>query len=157
VKLFQIEEPDGGFPDPDLPGTAIGVDASGAVAEAAFAVGGNAVVLNDDDGFVRVLPVPGPAAPAADWRALFEGIKLRAERVLARPVTHAVVALGAPPPSGMADVLLAAAAEAGIGILRVVRVAELPAADPPALAAACLAEDLLPPPGTKISAATYLS
>src|SRR5208282_6059652 len=45
VKLFQIEEPDGGPTDTDASGAAIGIDASGSQAEVAFSVGGNALVL----------------------------------------------------------------------------------------------------------------
>jgi hypothetical protein len=157
VKLFQIEEPGDNPPDPALPGAAIGVDASGAAVEAAFSVGGNAVVLNDRDEFVRILPVPAVHAPAAEWRTLFEGVRLRAERMLARPVTHAVVMLGAPPSPGVAAVVRTAAAEIGIEILRLASATELPAGDAPALAAALLAEDLMPRPGTQTSTASYAS
>jgi hypothetical protein len=156
VKLFQIEEPEGGPPDASIPGAAIGIDASGAAAEAAFSVGGNAVLLHDRDQFVRILPVPGMEAPMAQWRVLFEGIRLRAERVLARPVTHAVVLLGATS-AGVAEMVQGAAAEAGIEILRLVGAAELPSEGAPALAAALLAEDLMPRPGTRPSTATYVS
>ena len=51
VKLFQIEEPDGSPVDPDAPGVAIGIDISGAEAEIAVAVGGNAAVLSDREEF----------------------------------------------------------------------------------------------------------
>jgi hypothetical protein len=137
MKLFQIEEPDGSPADPDAPGAAIGIDASGADVVVAFAVGGNAAILADREGFEQDLPVPPPDAPDAVWQALFEGARLRAERALAQPVTHAVVALGAAPPDAT---LAAAAGAAGLGILR--RVEAAGAA--PALAAACLAEDLAP-------------
>src|SRR5262249_15814485 len=90
VKLFQIEEPDGSPADPDAPGAAIGIDATGAEGEVAFAVGGNAVALDDREGFALDLPVPAAAAAAEDWRSFFEGARLRAERALGRPVTHAV-------------------------------------------------------------------
>ena len=83
LKLFQIEEPDGSPAEANLPGAAIGVDASGALAEAAFAVGGNAILLRDHAEFAPVLPVPAATAPESDWRALFEGVRLRAERLLA--------------------------------------------------------------------------
>src|SRR5215469_17634630 len=92
MRFFQIEEPDGSPADPDAPGAAIGIDAGGDLAEVAFSVGGNALLLADREGFERALPVPGPDAPLADWQMLFEGAKLRAERALARPVTHAVLA-----------------------------------------------------------------
>ena len=116
MKLFQIEEPDGSPAATGLPGAAIGIDASGAAAEAAIAVGGNAVVLRDRAEFAGILRVPAASARVADWRALFEGVRLRAERLLARPVTHAVVMLAAPP-AGAGAMLRAAAAQAGIEIL----------------------------------------
>src|SRR5690242_2653506 len=97
MKLFQIEEPDGSPADPDMPGAAIGLAALGPSAEIAVAVGGNAVILTDRVGFERDLPVPGADAATEGWQALFEGARLRAERGLARPVTHAVVALAATP------------------------------------------------------------
>jgi hypothetical protein len=149
VKLFQIEEPEGGPADPDLPGAAIGVDVSGGVAEAAFSVGGNAVILNDRPEFVRILAVPKAIEAAEEWQALFEGLRLRAERLLARPVTHAAIVLAALPPPAAAEVLRIAAARAGVDILRLLSAAELSAADGPALAAARIAEDLVPRPGTE--------
>src|SRR5438270_2185985 len=85
MKLFQIEEPDGSPVDPDAPGVAIGIDISGAEAEVAVAVGGNAAVLADREGFPLDLAVPPPEAPADDWQNLFEGARLRAERALAQP------------------------------------------------------------------------
>ncbi len=62
MKLFQIEEPDGSPADPDAPGVAIGIDISGSSAEVAVAVGGNAAVLPDREGFALDLAVPAPAA-----------------------------------------------------------------------------------------------
>jgi hypothetical protein len=156
VKLFQIEEPDGSPVDMSLPGAAIGVDASSGVAEAAFSVGGNAAMLREREEFARLLPVPATTAPAAAWRALFEGVRLRAERALARPVTHAVVVVGASP-ADAAETLRAAAAEAGIEILRLLGAAELPGGDTPAVAAALLAEDLRPRSGTESPATAYFS
>ena len=84
VKLFQIEEPDGAPADPDAPGAAIGIDAGGALAEVAVAVGGNAIVLDDREGFELALPVPAAGGGRA-WQELFEGARLRAERALAAP------------------------------------------------------------------------
>jgi len=146
VKLFQIEEPDGSPSDPEAPGAAIGIDISGAEAQVAVAVGGNATVLADRDGFTLDLSVPPLLAPAEAWHTLFEGARLRAERALARPVTHAVVAVDAAPAPGFVETLREAAAAAGVALLRV----EMPAAggEPPAIAAAILAEDLAPRPGT---------
>jgi hypothetical protein len=145
VKLFQIEEPEGGPADPDAPGAAIGIDTSRGLAVVAVAVGGNAVVVEDRAGFELMLTVPGIAAEAAAWRALFEGARLRAERALGRPVTHAVVAAGAASDAGSPD-LLEGAGQAGIEILRVVDVGDMSHGEAPALAAAILAEDLAPRP-----------
>jgi hypothetical protein len=156
VKLFQIEEPDGAPADANLPAVAIGVDASGAIAEAAFSVGGNAVMLSDREEFALVLRVPETTETVDEWRALFEGVRLRAERMLGRPVTHAAVVLAAPP-AGAAETLRAAAAEAGIEILHLASAAELFGRDAPVLAAALLAEDLMPRPGTGNPAPAYSS
>ena len=156
MKLFQIEEPDGSPVDPHAPGAAIGIDISGKLAEAAVAIGGNAVLLADRDGFERDLPVPPPSASAEEWRLVFEGVRLRAERALAQPVTHAVLIV----PRGFDPehtALLSAASEAaGLALLRIVARDAIgtlagpslasPSATPPALAAAVLAEDLAPRP-----------
>ncbi|MGC2412177.1 MAG: hypothetical protein WA459_05720, partial [Stellaceae bacterium] len=83
MKLFQIEEPDGSPADPDAPGVAIGIDISGSSAEVAVAVGGNAAVLPDREGFALDLAVPAPGASHEAWQRLFEGARLRAERGLA--------------------------------------------------------------------------
>jgi hypothetical protein len=146
VKLFQIEEPDGEPADPNAPGAAIGIDASGGLVEVAFSVGGNALVLDDREGFEQALPVPPIAAAAAAWQEVFEGARLRAERALARPVTHAVVALAAAPDTRTAKCILEAAAQAELGVLRLANRSELSAGPSPALAAATLAEDLAPRP-----------
>ncbi|HEX3537156.1 MAG TPA: hypothetical protein VHU15_10335, partial [Stellaceae bacterium] len=130
--------------DPDAPGAAIGIDVGGAVAEIAISVGGNAAILADREGFEMSLPVP--AAPDGDWRHLFEGAKLRAERALARPVTHAVLALGAAPNADFAAGLADAAGAVGLELLRLVPAAALAAGEPRACAAAVLAEDLAPRP-----------
>jgi len=145
VKLFQIEEPDGLPIDADAPGVAVGVDISGAQAEVAMAVGGNSVVLADREGFALDLPVPKAAAPAAEWLDLFEGARLRAERALAQPVTHIVIATTAPAEPAMVERLTGAAEAAGLKVLQIVS----PSGgddEPPALAAAILAEDLAPRP-----------
>ena len=146
VKLFQIEEPDGSPVDPDAPGVAIGIDISGAAAEVAVAVGGNAVMLGDREGFALDLAVPAPAAPAAEWQLLFEGARLRAERSLAQPVTHAVLVLGSAPDAAMAALLLTAGEAAGLTLLQFVAGDNIGTAKPPALGAAVLAEDLAPRP-----------
>jgi hypothetical protein len=152
VKLFQIEEPDGAPADPDAPGVAIGIDIGGTQAAVAVAVGGNAVVLADRDGFALDLSVPAQAAPAEDWQRLFEGARLRAERALAQPATHAVLAVAAaaaPPDAGFAARLYAAGEAAGLTLLRILAPAAIAATgeqQEPALAAAALAEELAPHP-----------
>ena len=145
MKLFQIEEPDGSPSDPDAPGAAIGIDASGKLAEVAFAVGGNAAILADREGFERDLPVPGADAPVAEWQALFEGARLRAERALGRPVTHAVLVFVALDPALAAEILRAGEA-AEIELLRIVAPGDFAMAARAAEAAAILAEDMAPPP-----------
>jgi hypothetical protein len=146
MKFFQIEEPDGSPVDPDAPGAAVGIDAGGELAEVAFSVGGNAMTLTDREGFERALPVPGPDAPLADWQTLFEGAKLRAERALARPVTHAVLVFAAPLDPALAAELLRASEAAGVELLRLVATGDLESGATPAQAAAILAEDMAPRP-----------
>ena len=142
MKLFQIEEPEGGPADPSAPGAAIGIDAGGAEVEVAFSVGGNAVILGDREGFELALSVAVPnAAGEAQWQHLFEAARIRAERALARPVSHAVVVLGA---SAAADLLREAAEAAGLTVLQLIRKADLPAGANAALTAAIFAEDLAP-------------
>ncbi len=144
MKLFQIEEPDGS--PTDMPGAAVGIDAGGPLAEVAFAVGGNAVILADREGFERDIPVPPLDAPAEEWQSLFEAARLRAERALARPVTHVVLAFEAPDDAGMAALRQAADA-AGLELLAVVpRRTRADAGEAPALAAAIMAEDIAPRP-----------
>jgi ribosomal protein L18 len=147
VKLFQIEEPEGGSADPDAPGAAIGIDAAGTEAQVAFSVGGNAVVLVDREGFERALPVPATTGAGDEWRQLLEAAKVRAERALARPVTHTVILLADVADAGIAQKVREAASEAGLGVLRLVTKSELPGGPEPALAAAALAEDLAPRTG----------
>jgi hypothetical protein len=145
VKLFQIEEPEGGPIDADAPGAAIGIDASGAVAEVAVSVGGNALVLAHRDGFEQRLAVPPFDGAATQWRELFEGVRLRAERTLARPVTHAVVVFRVLPDPARSRLLIGAE-QAGLTILRLAAVDDFSAGAAPALNAAILAEDLGPRP-----------
>jgi hypothetical protein len=147
MKLFQIEEPDGSPVDPEAPGVAIGIDISGAQAEVAVAVGGNADLLADREGFALDLAVPAPTAPADDWRDLFEGARLRAERALAQPVTHAVLALASAPDAALGARLQTAGEAAGLTLLQLVARHEIGTEKAPALAAAILAEDLAPRPG----------
>ena len=79
------------------------------------------------------------------WQELFEGARLRAERSLGRPVTHAVVAVAAPPDRDFAALLAAASEKAGLALLRVIAAGER-GDEPAALTAAILAEDLAPRP-----------
>jgi hypothetical protein len=146
VKLFQIEEPDGSPVDPNAPGAAVGIGLSGTLAEVAVAVGGNAVMLADREGFERDLPVPPPGAPPEAWQELFEGARLRAERALAQPVTHAVLAVATASEPAHGARLLAAGEAAGLTVLRIVASGELGSGEAPAFAAAVLAEDLAPRP-----------
>jgi hypothetical protein len=145
VKLFQIEEPDGGPADPNAPGAAIGIDLTGREVEVALSVGGNAAVLVDREGFERVLAVPDAAALSARWQEVLEAARIRAERALACPVSHAVIVLAASDADASNKVREAAEA-AGLKVLRFSRKAELPAGVSAALAAAVLAEDLAPRP-----------
>ena len=140
MKLFQIEEPDGSPSDPDMPGAAVGIDVSGARAEVATSVGGNAVALADRDGFELDLTVPPLDAPGIAWQGLLEGARLRAERMLARPVTHAVIV--ARPEA--AERVQGAAAASGLDLLRVLRPDATTGGEMPACAAAVAAEDLAP-------------
>ncbi|HEX3524107.1 MAG TPA: hypothetical protein VHT52_18715 [Stellaceae bacterium] len=144
MKLFQIEEPDGGPADPSALGAAIGIDAGGSEVEVAFSVGGNAIVLADREGFERALAVPDATAGEARWQELFEAARIRAERALARPVSHAVVVFGALADADLPDKLREAAEAAGLTVLRLVRKAELSAGARAVLSAATLAEDLAP-------------
>jgi hypothetical protein len=151
VKLFQIEEPEGGPTDPRAPGAAIGIDAAGTVAEVAMSVGGNAAVLTDREGFEQALTVPAFDGAIAEWRELFEGARLRAERALARPVTHAVIVFAELPDAAPRRVVAAAAEQAELTILRVAAVADLASSATSVLAAAILAEDLAPRPDSGVS------
>lgn len=146
VKLFQIEEPDGSPADPNAPGIAVGIYIGGAQAEVAVAVGGNPTMLRDREGFESDLPTPPLNDPPEAWQSLFEGARLRAERALARPVTHAVLAVPANLQTAAVERLVQSARAAGLDVLRVVGQHEIPAGEAPAMAAAVLAEDLAPRP-----------
>jgi hypothetical protein len=131
TKLFQIEEPDGSPADASAPGAAVGIAFGKGIGAVAFAVGGNAEILPSPDG--------EPLLESEDLAAMLVGLRMRAERQLGRPVTHAVVAL---PPIEEGPLAVAAAA-AGLTILETTDLgtASLESA---ALAAASLAEDLAP-------------
>lgn len=131
MKLFQIEEPEGPPLDASGPGTAVGIAVNKEGGAVAIAVGGNAEILPGADG-ARFLA-------EKDLAALLLGLRARAEKQLAQPVTHAVIAL----PPIEAGPLAVAAQAAGLTVLE--------ALDPgtksiesAALEAAILAEDLAP-------------
>jgi hypothetical protein len=137
MKLFQIEEPDGASYDENAAGAAVGIDLAGA--RVAIALGGNAELLPEAEGEDRPAGTP----------ALLLGLRSRAEKQLARPVTHAVIV------TEDRDGVLSAAQAAGLSVLRLMRRAEAAALaggaaplDAPALGAAIVAEDLAPPAGT---------
>jgi hypothetical protein len=146
VKLFQIEEPDGSPSDPDMPGVAVGIHIGGAQAEVAVAVGGNPMLLYDREGFESDLPTPPLNDPPEAWHTLFEGARLRAERALARPVTHVVLAAPSNLQPAAIELLIDAARAAGLEVLRVLGSEKVRPGEAPALAAAVLAEDLAPRP-----------
>ena len=148
VKLFQIEEPDGSSADPDTPGVAVGMHIGGAQAEVAVAVGGNAMMLRDREGFESDLPTPPLNDPPEVWQTLFEGARLRAERALGRPVTHAVLAVPTNLQPATLDRVVGAAQAAGLELLRVIARNDIPAGQAPAIVAAVLAEDLAPRPSS---------
>jgi hypothetical protein len=148
VKLFQIEEPDGFPQDDDMPGAAIGIDATGRLAEIAFAVGGNALILTDREGFERDIPVPPLDAGAAAWQELFEWARVRAARALARPVTHAVLGLAHRPDAAALAAIEEAAKQAGLELLRISEPDTKSATGSAALALATLAEDTAPRPAS---------
>ena len=132
-KLFQIEEPDGSPLDPSGPGAAVGIGIrkAGRILQGvvAVAVGGNAEILPSNDG-ERVLE-------SGDLAELLLGLRSRAEKQLARPVTHAVVML---PPIEQGPLALATEA-AGLRLLDSVDPGTK-SAEAAALEAAVLAEDL---------------
>ncbi len=139
MKLFQIEEPEGAPLSADGPGAAVGIDLAGDWAAVAIAVGGNAEILPGPDGAWRL------QTAGQNLAALLLALRSRAEKQLARPVTHAVIATDGE--TGGAA-LEAAAKAAGLVILRIVTRQSAggnrPGADAAALGAANLAEDLAP-------------
>jgi hypothetical protein len=142
MKLFQIEEPEGAPLSVDGPGAAVGIELAADSAAVAIALGGNAELLPGAAGEPRL------ETAGQGLEAVLLALRARAEKQLARPVTHAVIATD----DGRASRPLAAAAEAaGLAVLRVVtRIAAAggdPAADAAALGAARIAEDLAPQAG----------
>jgi Ethanolamine utilization protein EutJ (predicted chaperonin) len=150
MKLFQIEEPEGAPPRSDEPGAAVGIELSlAAGAAVAVAVGGNAEILPGADGAAR-LPMATVRRGDGAWDSFALGrvllaLRVRAEKALARPVTHAVIAAAATADADRAT-LAAAAEAAGLRVLRVMDVAAAAAlargsADAAPLGAAIQAED----------------
>ena len=151
MKLFQIEEPDGTLSAPEGPGVAVGIDLHETGCAVAVAVGGNAEILPDADGGRRLMP-SGALADAAALPAILLALRGRAEKQLARPVTHAVIAADAAPERAIA----AAAETAGLVVLRLLSRAAAaghargaPAGDAAALGAAIEAENLAPMPASE--------
>ncbi|HEV2263394.1 MAG TPA: hypothetical protein VGR79_02555 [Stellaceae bacterium] len=139
MKLFQIEEPEGAPLSADSPGAAVGIDLAALSAAVAIALGGNAEILPGADGERRL------ATNGQPLDAVLLALRARAEKQLARPVTHAVIAT----PDGRDGAALAAAVKAaGLTILRVVTqraaAGRDSGADAAALGAARIAEDLSP-------------
>ncbi len=131
MKLFQIEEPEGPPLDSSGPGAAVGIATDAKAGAVAIAVGGNAEILPGADG-ARLLE-------DSDLAALLLGLRARAEKQLARPVTHAVVAI----PPIEAGPLAVAAQQAGLTVLEIVD-RGTDTIEHAALEAAILAEDLAP-------------
>jgi|SRR5579883_36342 len=149
MKLFQIEEPEGSPLESDGPGLAVGIALSRAHgAGVAVAVGGNAELLPGTEG--RRHMAPPASLDEASLSTLLLALRERAEKALARPVTHAVIALDATF-EPVQPMLAQAAAGAGLTLLRVLdagaaaRLANsAKAADAPAMGAAIEAEDIAP-------------
>ncbi|HVA34923.1 MAG TPA: hypothetical protein VNG52_01715 [Stellaceae bacterium] len=142
MKLFQIEEPEGAPLSAEGPGAAVGIDLAAGSAAVAIALGGNAEILPGAGGEQRLETV------GQGVEAVLLALRARAEKQLARPVTHAVIATE----DGRASSALSAAAEAAsLAVLRVVtRHAAAggdTAVDAAALGAARMAEDLAPQAG----------
>jgi hypothetical protein len=151
--LFQIEEPDGRpAEDGEGIGAAIGIDLSQPHGAVAIAIGGNAELLRSRDG------EPGPATrglrdasgmflTAPTSAALLE-LRVLAERTLARPVTHAVIAIPEPLDAAVRETLETAARNCALVVTRILtdaeaakRVANASSAHASALGAALAAED----------------
>ncbi len=140
MKLFQIEEPEGGPIDAAGPGAAVGIEiAPGGIGRVAVAIGGNGEILPDADG--------ERALQAQDMADLLLGLRSRAEKQLARPVTHAVIAVD----RAARAAVEAAAAPSGLTVLRVLgraaaaQLAKGAAAEEAVvLGAAVAAEDAMP-------------
>ncbi len=131
MKLFQIEEPEGPPLDASGPGAAVGIAVGAGAGAVACALGGNAELLPGGDGATLLAE--------KDLAALLTGLRARAERQLARPVTHAVIAI----PAIEAGPLTIAAQTAALTVLDMLDRGTQSLEDA-ALQAAILAEDLAP-------------
>lgn len=137
MKLFQIEEPKVAPLSAGAPGAAVGIDFYNDSAAVAVALGGNAEILPGGDGERRMTVV--------GWKLdnVLLALRVRAERQLARPVTHVVIAAA---DERYGPVLTKAAKMAGLTVLRVVAHRNIAGkdtdADAAVLAVARLAEDL---------------
>jgi hypothetical protein len=140
MKLFQIEEPDGSLLEAEGPGAAVGMHVTAGDGAVALALGGNAEILPGADGAARL-------AREGSLGELLLGLRARAEKNLARPVTHSVIVAEAGD-AAAASVLREAAAAAGLAVLRLLDPAAAAAlargasaGDAPVLGAAIQAED----------------
>jgi len=131
MKLFQIEEPEGPPLEASGPGLAVGIAVGKGAGAVAYAIGGNAEILPGSDG-AKLLA-------ESDLAALLLGLRSRAEKQLAQPVTHAVVAL----PPIEAGPLVVAANAAGLTVIDTLDPGTK-SVESAALEAAILAEDLAP-------------
>ena len=148
MKLFQIEEPDGSPVDRNAPGVAVGIDVEArGIGRVAIAIGGNAEILPDAEGGRSLVVVGGSADAARRLVELLLGLRSRAEKQLARPVTHAVIATD----TAEAALVEEAAAAADLTVLGILPRAEAAALargtaveEAAVLGAAIRAEDLAP-------------
>ena len=151
--LFQIEEPDGSPLDEAAgPGVAVGVDLSGARGVVAFAIGGNAEILTARDGSAgpETAGLRDGSGEFVIDRTAAALLALRgvAERALARPVTHAVIAVASPLDTTIRRSIAQAAAASDLVATRILIAADAatlapgsPPAESVAHGAAIAAED----------------
>jgi hypothetical protein len=142
--LFQIEEPDGTpIDESDGPGAAVGIDLAGVHGAVAIAIGGNAEILAARDGSdgpetKGLREAAGPFLPNPTIAALL-ALRGRAEQALARPVTHAVIAIAEPLDPAVRQSLAAAALASELIVTRILTGAEAVALAPDASSGAAVA------------------
>ena len=122
--LFQIEEPDGTpIGEPEGPGAAVGIDLTRPRGAVAIAIGGNAETLTARDGSeapeTNGLRETSGAFLAKPTIAALLTLRGRAERALARPVTHAVIAITEPLDPMVRQSLAAAALASELIVTRI--------------------------------------